>query len=107
MNRSTIPYARFLLAPILAAVCLLSFSACDRTAAPVATKLTKANVDQIQQGMTQSQVQSILGSPQESDTKDLVVYKRTTFRYTEGPVYVNITFKNNELDKKETNIGTK
>ncbi len=96
-----------LAAPFLAAVCLFFTAACDRTAAPAMTKLTKANVDQIQQGMTQGQVQAILGAPQDSETKDLVVYKRTTFRYMEGPVYVNITFKNNELDKKETNIGTK
>lgn len=51
-------------------------------------------------------MQALLGAPTDAETKDLVIYKRTTYRYVEGKVFVNITFKNDELDNKQTNIGT-
>lgn len=86
---------------------LFSLTSCDRTKAPVVTRLTKANVDQVQAGMTQAQVQSVLGAPSDIQTKDFVIYKKTTFRYKEGAAFVNITFKNDELDSKQTNIGTR
>jgi len=31
---------------------------------------------------------------------------RTTWRYIEGDKYINLTFKNDELDSKDTNLGT-
>ena len=85
---------------------LLLLPGCDRTAAPTVSRLTKANVDQVQPGMTKAQVQALLGAPTNAETKDLVIYKRTTYQYVEGKVFVNITFKNDELDNKQTNIGT-
>ena len=93
-------------AAFLSASFLFTLAACDRTAAPLTTRLTKANVDQVRQGMTKSQVQAILGPPTNSETKDFVIYKRTTYQYIEGKVFVNVAFKNDELDTKETNIGT-
>ena len=106
MKRLSIRMVRVILAVLLGAVGATILGSCDRTAAPLASKLTKANVDQIHQGMTKSQVQSLLGSPTDSESKDLVIYKRTTYHYLEGKVYVNVSFKNDELDTKETNIGT-
>ena len=84
----------------------LTVPGCDRAAAPFMSRLNKANVDQIHQGMTKNQVQAILGSPTNSETKDFVVYKRTKYLYVEGKLYLNLAFKNDELDSKETNIGT-
>ena len=90
-------------AALLAAI---SFTGCDKTIAPPATKLNKANYDQVHTGMTKSQVEALLGSPTSVETKDVLIYKRTTYRYQAGNVFVNLSFKNDELDNKDTNLGT-
>ncbi len=99
-----------LLLTLLAALFLVGAGplACNRTAAPLAaaSKLNKANYDQIRAGMTKSQVEGILGAPTSVETKDFVVYKKTIYRYQEGNVVVNISFKNDELDTKDSNLGT-
>jgi outer membrane protein assembly factor BamE (lipoprotein component of BamABCDE complex) len=69
-------------------------------------KLTRANYDQIHEGMSKEQVQAILGPPTSTSTEDKIIYKRTTWRYTKGDKYINFTFKNDELDSKDTNLGT-
>jgi outer membrane protein assembly factor BamE (lipoprotein component of BamABCDE complex) len=56
--------------------------------------------------MSKEEVQAILGSPTSTSTEDKIIYKRTTWRYTEGDKYINLTFKNDELDSKDTNLGT-
>jgi hypothetical protein len=56
--------------------------------------------------MSKEQVQAILGPPTSTNTEDKIIYKRTTWRYTKGDKYINITFKNNELDSKDTNLRT-
>jgi outer membrane protein assembly factor BamE (lipoprotein component of BamABCDE complex) len=80
-------------------------SSCDKVASPV-SKLTRANFDQIHEKMSKGEVQAILGSPSSTSTEDKLIYKRTTWRYVEGDKYINITFKNDELDSKDTNLGT-
>src|SRR5437868_5026469 len=42
-----------------------------------AKRLTKANVDQVAEGMSKKQVESILGQPTTIDSKDFVVLKKT------------------------------
>ncbi len=106
MNSRIFDLSRRVCALCLGVILATTMVGCDRTAAPLVGKLTKSNVDQIRQGMSRSQVEAILGSPTDSETKDFVIYKRTTYRYQEGKVYVNVAFKNNELDTKETNVGT-
>ena len=76
-----------------------------RTAADLPV-LTRANFDQIHENMSKEEVKAILGSPSSSSTEDKLIYKRTTWRYVEGDKYINITFKNDELDSKDTNLGT-
>jgi outer membrane protein assembly factor BamE (lipoprotein component of BamABCDE complex) len=105
MRISLPPFVGILTCLSVAVACFF-LNACDRTNAPVISRLTKANVDQVQAGMTKSQVQALLGPPTDVETKDLVIYKRTTYRYLDGKVFVNITFKNDELDAKKTNICT-
>ena len=83
---------------------LLSLGACDRTALS-GSKLTSANYDQITLGMSKTQVETILGSPTTAETKDLVIFKKTTFRYEDGKKFAIITFKNDEVDSKDTNLG--
>jgi outer membrane protein assembly factor BamE (lipoprotein component of BamABCDE complex) len=80
-------------------------SSCDKVVSPI-SKLTRANVDQIHEKMSKGEVQAILGSPSSTSTEDKLIYKRTTWRYVEGDKYINITFKNDELDSKDTNLGT-
>jgi len=70
------------------------------------SKLNRANYDQIREKVSKGEVQAILGPPTSTSTEDKLIYKRTTWRYTEGNKYINITFKNDELDSKDTNLGT-
>ncbi len=70
------------------------------------TKINRANYDQIREKASKEEVQAILGPPTSTSTEDKLIYKRTTWRYTEGNKYINITFKNDELDSKDTNLGT-
>jgi SmpA / OmlA family len=85
-------------------VALLSLGACNRDMLS-GSKLTSANYDQITLGMSKAQVQTILGPPTTIDSKDLVIFKKTTFRYEDGKKFAIITFKNDEVDSKDTNLG--
>ena len=74
---------------------------CDRLGG---SKLTKANYDQVSTGMSKSQVETILGKPTSVDTKDMLIFKKTTYRYESGEKFAMITFKNDEVDGKDTNL---
>ena len=74
--------------------------ACDRSG----SKLTSANYDQISIGMSKSQVETILGKPTSVETKDMLIFKKTTYRYEDGAKFAMITFKNDEVDGKDTNL---
>lgn len=87
-----------------AALVLLSLGACHRGALS-GSKLTSANYDQITLGMSKAQVQTILGAPTTIDSKDMVIFKKTTFRYEDGKKFAIVTFKNDEVDSKDTNLG--
>ena len=80
-------------------------SGCEKASTPM-SKLTRANFDQIHEKMSKEEVRAILGSPSSTSAEDKLIYKRTTWRYVEGDKYINITFKNDELDSKDTNLGT-
>ena len=87
-----------LLATILLAV------GCDRGALS-GSKLTSANYDQITNGMSKTQVETILGAPTTVESKDMLIFKKTTYRYEDGKKFAMITFKNDEVDGKDTNLG--
>ena len=67
-------------------------------------RLTKANVDQVTEGMAKKQVESILGLPTTVDTKDFVVMKKTTYVYTQANGTVTITFREDKVESKETTL---
>ncbi len=90
------------LSSILLLFCALFLEGCNKS--PV-SKLNRSNYDQIHEGMSKEQVQAILGPPTAIKTEDKIIYKRTVWRYTEGDRYINITFKNDELDSKDTNLS--
>lgn len=81
-----------------------SLSSCDRNLLS-GSKLTPANYDQVSIGMSKAQVEKILGPPTSIETKDVLIYKKTTFRYEDGKKFAMITFKNDEVDGKDTNLG--
>ena len=84
---------------LLIAVVLLVVG-CDRAG----SRLTSANYDQITNGMSKSQVETILGPPTNVETKDMLIFKKTTYRYEDGKKFAMVTFKNDEVDGKETNL---
>jgi outer membrane protein assembly factor BamE (lipoprotein component of BamABCDE complex) len=70
------------------------------------SKLVRENFDKIHEGASKEQVKAILGEPTTTEVSDKIIYKRTTWRYTDKDKYINLTFKNDELDSKDTNLGT-
>jgi outer membrane protein assembly factor BamE (lipoprotein component of BamABCDE complex) len=68
-------------------------------------RITKANVDEIQEGMSKKQVESILGPPNGIDNKDFVVMKRTTYVYRQGKDTVTVVFKDDKLQTKDSTLS--
>ena len=91
---------------IISAVLLaiLVLAACNRNVL-TGSKLTLDNYNQITTGMSKAQVEKILGPPTSMETKDMLIFKKTTWRYEEGQKFAQITFKNDEVDGKDTNLG--
>ena len=96
----TLPKTSILLSLI---ACLLVAVSCDHTAV-TGVRFTPSNYDQITTGMTKTQVERILGPPTTVETKDMMIFKKTTYRYEDGKKFAMFTFKNDELDSKEANL---
>jgi outer membrane protein assembly factor BamE (lipoprotein component of BamABCDE complex) len=88
----------------VALVTILVLAACNRNVL-TGSKLTIDNYNQITTGMSKAQVEKILGSPTSMETKDMLVFKKTIWRYEDGQKFAQITFKNDEVDSKDTNLG--
>src|SRR5215210_6897542 len=89
---------------LAAALFFLFLTSCDRNVLS-GSRLTPANYDQISLGMSKAQVERILGPPTSMETKDMLIFKKTTYRYEDGKKFAMITFKNDEVDGKDTNLG--
>ena len=76
---------------------------CNRSVV-TGSKLTLSNYDQITTGMSKAQVERILGPPTTVETKDMMIFKKTTYRFEDGEKFAMFTFKNDELDSKEGNL---
>jgi outer membrane protein assembly factor BamE (lipoprotein component of BamABCDE complex) len=68
-------------------------------------RITKANVDEIQEGMSKKQVESILGPPTSIDNKDFIVMKKTTYVYRQGKDTVTVVFKDDKLQSKDSTLS--
>ncbi|MDQ2919695.1 MAG: outer membrane protein assembly factor BamE [Verrucomicrobiota bacterium] len=90
--------------PLIFCALLFLFSSCNRTTLS-GSKLTAANYDQISMGMSKAQVETILGKPTTAETKDMLIFKKTTYRWEDGARFALVTFKNDEVDSKDTNLG--
>jgi outer membrane protein assembly factor BamE (lipoprotein component of BamABCDE complex) len=88
---------------VCSVIALLSLLGCSRSIS--GSILTLANYDHITLGMSMAQVENILGPPTTAETKEMVVFKKTTYRYEDGKKFAIITFKNDEVDTKDTNLG--
>jgi hypothetical protein len=95
------PRKRFILLSLLAS--LLVAVSCNRSVV-TESRLTRSNYDQITTGMSKAQVERILGPPTTVQTKDMMIFKKTTYRYEDGKKFAMFTFKNDELDSKEGNL---
>ena len=92
---------------VIAAVfsAILVLAACNRNVM-TGSKLKLNNYNQITTGMSKAEVEKILGSPTSMETKDMLIFKKTIWRYEDGQKFAQITFKNDEADGKDTNLGT-
>jgi outer membrane protein assembly factor BamE (lipoprotein component of BamABCDE complex) len=68
-------------------------------------RITKANVDQVTEGMSKKQVESILGPPTSLKTEDFVIMKKTTYIYRQGKDTVTIVFKDDKVQSKDSTLS--
>src|SRR3954468_22615267 len=94
--------ASFRAAAMALLVSLLTLNGCDRNILS-GSKLTLDNYNQVTTGMSKGQTQQILGPPTSMETKNMVLFEKTTWRYEEGKKFVLLTFKNDQLDSKDSN----
>jgi outer membrane protein assembly factor BamE (lipoprotein component of BamABCDE complex) len=88
----------------VALLAILVLAACNRNVL-TGSKLTLDNYNQITTGMSKAQVEKILGPPTSMETKDMLIFKKTIWRYEDGRKFAQITFKNDEVDSKDNNLG--
>jgi outer membrane protein assembly factor BamE (lipoprotein component of BamABCDE complex) len=68
-------------------------------------RITKANVDQVTEGMSKKQVESILGQPSSSKTENPAIMKQTTYVYRQGKDTVTIVFKDDKVQSKDSTLS--
>ena len=68
-------------------------------------RITKANVEEVEDGMSKKQVESILGHPTSITNEDLVIMKKTTYVYRQGKDSVTIVFKDDKVQSKESTLS--
>ena len=71
----------------------------------IGNRLTKANVDEVNEGMSKKQVESILGPPTSIDNKDVIVLKKTIYLYRQGKDTVTIVFKDDKVTDKQSTLS--
>jgi outer membrane protein assembly factor BamE (lipoprotein component of BamABCDE complex) len=67
-------------------------------------RISKANVDQVMEGMSKKQVESILGPPTSINNEDFVIMKKTTYVYRQGNDTVTIVFKDDKVQAKDSTL---
>ena len=71
----------------------------------IGKRITKANVDQVTEGMSKKQVESILGLPTSSKTEEPATLKRTTYVYRQGKDTVTIVFQEDKVQSKDSTLS--
>lgn len=68
-------------------------------------RLTQANVDQVSEGMSKKQVESILGPPTAVEAKDFMLLKRATYFYRQSNGNVTVLFKDDKVVAKSSTLS--
>jgi outer membrane protein assembly factor BamE (lipoprotein component of BamABCDE complex) len=71
----------------------------------IGKRITKANVDQVTEGMSKKQVESILGQPTSSKTEGPTIIRQTTYVYRQGKDSVTIIFRDDKVQSKDSTIS--
>ncbi len=71
------------------------------------SKINKANFDKIKLGMTQDEVEKILGPPTESSGIEIPVFAGTMSKWTQGDTTITVQFINGKVVGKEFSKPTK
>ena len=71
----------------------------------IGKRITKANVDQVTEGMSKKQVESILGQPTSSKTEDPTIMRQTTYVYRQGKDTVTIVFRDDKVQTKDSTLS--
>ena len=87
--------SRLLLSLVL--LLMLMLSAC------IPDRLRQANVDEVTDGMSKKQVESILGPPTETDNKDNPA-KATAYFYRQRSGTVTVIFKDDKVAGKQSTL---
>jgi SmpA/OmlA family protein len=98
LMRSTGPISAFLRF-MLVLILVVGLDSCS------SKRITKANVDQVTEGMSKKQVESILGPPTSLTNEDLVIMKKTTYVYRQGKDMVTIVFKDDKVQSKDSTLS--
>jgi hypothetical protein len=65
------------------------------------SRISQANFEKIQTGMSLMQVQAILGEPTEASSVDLAVFSGTVSKWRQGDVTITIQFVNGKVVAKQ------
>jgi outer membrane protein assembly factor BamE (lipoprotein component of BamABCDE complex) len=84
---------------LLVLLLVLMFDGC------LGKRITKANVDQVTEGMSKKQVESILGQPTSSKMEDPTIIRQTTYVYRQGKDTVTIVFKDDKVQSKDSTLS--
>jgi len=71
----------------------------------IGKRITKVNVDQVTEGMSKKQVESILGQPTSSKTEGPMIIRQTTYVYRQGKDTVTIVFKDDKVQSKDSTLS--
>ena len=71
----------------------------------IGKRITKANVDQVTEGMSKKQVESILGQPTSAKTEGPTIMRQTTYVYHQGKDTVTIVFKDDKVQSKDSTLS--
>jgi outer membrane protein assembly factor BamE (lipoprotein component of BamABCDE complex) len=93
MNLTHSVKLRLWIIPVLV-FCALCLVACG-------SRLSQANFDKIQTGMTITQVTAILGEPTESSSVDVAVFSGTVSKWKAGDVTITVQFVNGKVVAKQ------
>jgi outer membrane protein assembly factor BamE (lipoprotein component of BamABCDE complex) len=91
--------------PRIAITALLALSLAGLSACNPGKRISKANVDQVTEGMSKKQVESILGPPTSINNEDFVIMKKTTYVYRQGKDTVTVVFKDDKVQAKDSSLA--